>query len=253
MNFDFNYILLPVTLACLVAWLVQRRRRKHNPDTPKKGLVYLGADIFPILFLVFVFRSFIIEPYQIPSGSMIPSLRVGDFILVNKFAYGVRLPISNNKIIPVGEPERGDILVFQFPEDPEIRYIKRVIGTPGDIVELSPTYLTVNGVEHSLQPLELDYEIPQTRSLEFFTESNGATQYKVARDLARLAFAGGVEGRWEIPEDHYFVLGDNRENSNDSRYWGLVPEANVIGEAFFIWLHVQSLSKINFSNFGSID
>ena len=282
MNFDFNYILLPATLLCGLAWLLQKWRNRlarhalessadesasagaepsaaPAPGKPKQGLIFFLGDLFPILFVVFFIRSFIVEPYQIPSGSMLPTLRVGDFILVSKSAYGVRAPLSNTRLIPWGEPERGDILVFEFPQDKSTRYIKRVVGLPGDRIELNATSLAVNGVQFQLS--ELDDDSKQRNlgpGLKAFREDNGEHQYSVARDLTQLLLAGGLlrarKDSWEVPPGHYFVLGDNRENSNDSRYWGFVPEENVIGRAFFIWLYLQGWSSWpSFDNFGSID
>ena len=261
MHFDFNYILLPVTLICFVAWLIYQRRQKlarqteASADIPakvnKKGFVYFCADIFPILLLVFVLRSFVVEPYQIPSGSMLPSLQIGDFILVNKFAYGVRLPISNSRLIPVGEPQRGDILVFEFPQDRQTRYIKRVVGVPGDRINLSAAGVQVNGKPHALTQLNADSGSSQ---LSVFREDNGEHSYTIARDRLRALFSNNAANEWLVPEGQYFVLGDNRDNSNDSRYWGFVPEDHVIGKAFFIWMQLKGLSELpSFSTFGFID
>jgi signal peptidase I len=217
-----------------------------------------GASFFPVILVVFLLRSFLFEPFKIPSGSMIPTLQVGDFILVNKFTYGIRLPVINKKIISVNSPQRGDVMVFRYPEDPSLDYIKRVIGIPGDTVAYQNKRLTING-----QPVEttkvFDYHHPERLYYsEQYVARMGDVEYRYLNDSDAPAFipdatrfpyrdnctynAAGVICK--VPPGYYFVMGDNRDNSRDSRFWGFVPEQNIVGRAFFIWLNLSSPSRI---------
>jgi signal peptidase I len=216
------------------------------------------AGLFPVILAVFVLRSFLFEPFKIPSGSMIPTLRVGDLILVNKFHYGVRLPVINTKIIANHEPQRGDVMVFRYPPQPSLDYIKRVIGVPGDEVAYLNKQLTVNGkpVPKQAQPEFFDGDA--MRYAKAFQEQLDGRTYSTLNDDDRPAFVPGasdfqyrdhcnytVEGVvCKVPQGHYFMMGDNRDNSLDSRYWGFVPEANIVGRAFFVWMNFGDLGRI---------
>jgi signal peptidase I len=216
------------------------------------------AGLFPVILAVFVLRSFLYEPFKIPSGSMIPTLHVGDLILVNKFHYGVRLPVFNTKLVENNEPERGDVMVFRYPPQPSLDYIKRVIGVPGDEVAYLNKQLTVNGQPVPRTALPAFFDSGSMRYSQQFTETLGDRRYNTLNDEDRPAFIPGatefpdrdncrysVEGVvCKVPPGHYFMMGDNRDNSLDSRYWGFVPEANIVGKAFFIWMNFGDLSRI---------
>lgn len=207
-------------------------------------LVEYARSFFPVILIVLLLRSFLVEPFRIPSGSMIPTLWVGDFILVNKFTYGIRLPVVNRKIIDVGAPERGDVVVFRFPTDPSTDYIKRVIGLPGDRIEYRDKTLFVNGEplpQHYIGPYtEVSTGIPLPARL--YVESLGGAEHEL---VVHPDYIGRLDiGEWRVPAGHYFVMGDNRDNSNDSRAWGYVPESNLVGKAFLIWMNWSSWSRI---------
>ena len=216
------------------------------------------AGLFPVILAVFVLRSFLVEPFKIPSGSMIPTLLVGDLILVNKFTYGLRLPVLNTRITEGKPPARGDVMVFRYPPKPSLDYIKRVIGVPGDEVAYLNKRLTVNGkpVPHQPQPDYFDED--SMRYSRQFAESLDGKSYRVLNDDDRPAFVPGaedfpfkencrysVEGvTCKVPPGHYFMMGDNRDNSLDSRFWGFVPDRNIVGRAFFIWMNFGDLGRI---------
>ena len=216
------------------------------------------AGLFPVIAVVFVLRSFLFEPFKIPSGSMIPTLRVGDLILVNKFHYGVRLPVINTKIIDNHQPQRGDVMVFRYPPQPSLDYIKRVVGVPGDEVAYLNKVLTINGVPVPKKPLPDFFEPDAMRYGKQFQEIQNGRTYGTLNDDERPAFVPGasdfmykdhcrytVEGVvCKVPDGHYFLMGDNRDNSLDSRYWGFVPEANIVGRAFFVWMNFGDLGRI---------
>ncbi|MFZ6046825.1 signal peptidase I [Pseudomonas sp. CR3202] len=222
-------------------------------------LVEYGKSFFPVLAIVLILRSFLVEPFQIPSGSMKPTLEVGDFILVNKFAYGIRLPVLDNKVIEVGDPQRGDVMVFRYPSDPNINYIKRVIGLPGDrIAYSSDKHLTING-----QPVaeKLLGEEPGTLgSAMLYQEKLGEAEHLIRKEMKRYRMEPGRE--WVIPQGHYFMMGDNRDNSNDSRYWndpriprellGMVPDRNIVGKAFAVWMSWPDPKMRNLPNFSRV-
>ncbi|SEI43251.1 signal peptidase I [Azotobacter beijerinckii] len=218
-------------------------------------LVEYGKSFFPVLAIVLVLRSFLVEPFQIPSGSMKPTLEVGDFILVNKFAYGIRLPVLDTKVIEVGEPQRGDVMVFRYPSDPNINYIKRVVGLPGDHIRYdSDKRLFVNGVPVAEQLLGKAPGI--LGSAVLYKEQIGDVDHLIRKETRRPA---EPSHEWVVPEGHYFMMGDNRDNSNDSRYWndpqiagemqGMVPDENIVGKAFAVWMSWPEPKWQNLPNF----
>ena len=221
--------------------LVLRPRSKAGAQEPANWIVEYAISFFPVLLFVLVLRSFLVEPFQIPTGSMIPTLKVGDFILVNKYAYGIRLPVVGTKILDVGDPERGDSMVFIPPHEEEY-FIKRVIGLPGDRVRYQNKTLYINGVEQT-QVFQQEVRDFRPRQLEF-EETFGDRPHAIYRNLyndARIQ-------EWVVPEGHYFMMGDNRDQSNDSRFWGFVPDENVVGRAFAVWMHKDpGLSMPTFS------
>jgi signal peptidase I len=227
------------------------------------------AGLFPVIAVVFILRSFLFEPFKIPSGSMIPTLWVGDLILVNKFHYGVRLPVINLKITDGNPVERGDVMVFRYPPKPNLDYIKRVIGLPGDEIAYLNKQLTINGQPAPKTPLPDFFEEDSLRYIKQFEERiplgdkpeasvTSVRLHRLLNDADRPAFVPGadefmfkdncrytVEGvTCKVPDGHYFMMGDNRDNSLDSRYWGFVPEKNIVGKAFFVWMNFGNLKRI---------
>ncbi len=210
-------------------------------------VVEYAKSFFPVLLIVLILRSFVIEPYQIPTGSMIPTLQVGDFILVNKYSYGLRLPVLGTKLVDIGEPQRGEVMVFIPPHENKY-YIKRVIGLPGDRIRYEDKTLFINGEEMMrdfVSPTNIEFGSESIPG-QLFNEELGDRVHSV--QLADLQF--GRQGRtsWIVPEGHYFMMGDNRDNSADSRVWGPVSESKIIGKAVAIWLHKDpGLNLPNFS------
>jgi signal peptidase I len=216
------------------------------------------AGLFPVILAVFVLRSFLFEPFKIPSGSMIPTLLVGDLILVNKFTYGIRLPVINTKIMDGTPPHRGDVMVFRYPPKPSLDYIKRVVGVPGDEVAYLNKRLTINGQPVSKQPVADFFDEDSMAYFKQFEEVLGGKRHRILNDDNRPAFIPGVENfpfkdncRYsvegvvcKVPPGYYFMMGDNRDNSLDSRYWGFVPDKNIVGRAFFIWMNFGSFKRI---------
>jgi signal peptidase I len=216
------------------------------------------AGFFPVILLVFLLRSFLFEPFRIPSGSMIPTLEVGDLILVNKYEYGLRLPIINRTVVPIGQPKRGDVIVFRYPHDTTQDYIKRIVGLPGDRVEYRNHSLKINGVAVHLEAMDRFYDATRAQTFQQYRETLGSTEHRIIwldGDGAQ-AFAavpqtnpgacvysdGGVA--CTVPPGSYFVMGDNRDNSEDSRFWGFVPDRNIVGHAFFIWMNFGNVRRI---------
>lgn len=219
--------------------------------------VEYAKSFFPVLFIVFFLRSFLVEPFQIPSGSMIPTLKIGDFILVNKFAYGLRVPVLNNVFIPVSKPQRGDVMVFFPPHQPQTYFIKRVIGLPGDTVRYTNNVLYLNGVEIKREFIKKEFPewgsfcMHNRLQLTLAKENlNGREHIMQTCDQPSQL---GIDGTWVVEEGHYFMMGDNRDNSGDSRAWGTVSEDAIVGKAFAVWMHWEEFLSIpSFSNFGVI-
>jgi len=252
----FLLILLVVTgivWGIEIAWLA----RKRDPQARQPWWIEYSASFFPVILVVFLLRSFLVEPFKIPSSSMVPTLLVGDFILVNKFAYGIRLPVINRKIADIGNPQRGDVMVFRFPEDPSLDYIKRVVGVPGDRIEYRNKRLTING---SPVPESQTDDYLSRERMQFsrrYIETLGGVEHQILLedDAPALVsaphpfpYAGNCHYNnsgvtCTVPPDHYFMMGDNRDNSSDSRVWGFVPDENIVGKAFFIWLNLNELGR----------
>jgi signal peptidase I len=291
---NFSLLLFLATLVTGVYWFaerfyfIKRRRaavealelaaRQRRDELTKMGIAKVDGDaeeakarllmqpwwldwtagLFPVIAAVFVLRSFLFEPFKIPSGSMIPTLLVGDLILVNKFTYGVRLPVINKKIIEGTSPQRGDVMVFRYPPKPSLDYIKRVVGVPGDEVAYLNKRLTINGKPMETQTSPDFFDEDAVRYFKQFEENLDGHVHRILNDPDRPAFVPGVdefpfkkncsysvEGvRCTVPAGHYFMMGDNRDNSLDSRYWGFVPDENIVGKAFFVWMNFGNLKRI---------
>jgi signal peptidase I len=291
-----NFSLLLFTLTCVtfVYWLVERfvfapkraaaaltleqQDTARRAQLSKQGISKVDGDVseardallaqpwwldwtaglFPVILVVFLLRSFLFEPFKIPSGSMIPTLLVGDLILVNKFHYGVRLPVINKKIIANNDPKPGDVMVFRYPKDTSVDYIKRVVGVPGDEISWRNQKLYVNGVVVPTQALAEFYEEGSLRYEPQFSEKLGAVEHRILVNPTRQQFlpqnevfpfrencSYNAEGvTCKVPAGNYFMMGDNRDNSQDSRYWGFVPDQNIVGRAFFVWMNFGNLKRI---------
>ncbi len=291
---NFSLLLFILTLVTLAYWLAERfyfapRRLRaaqvleqqdmsRREDLARKGIAKVDGDIgaarekllmqpwwldwtaglFPVILVVFLLRSFLFEPFKIPSGSMVPTLLIGDLILVNKYHYGVRLPVINKKIIDINDPQRGDVMVFRYPANPSIDYIKRVVGVPGDEVSYLNQRLYLNGELASTQPLPEFYDDDTSRYFKQYSEKLGAVEHRIIVDLARPSYVretdpfpfkencrATAEGLiCKVPPGHYFMMGDNRDHSEDSRFWGFVPDKNIVGKAFFVWMNFGNLGRI---------
>lgn len=296
MEFDFALLLVVLTAVTGVVWLIDRlffagrraaraqalsaaegspveRQQRAAEALREPTLVEYARSFFPVILIVLLFRSFIAEPFKIPSGSMMPTLLVGDFILVNKFAYGLRLPVLGTKIVDIGEPHRGDVFVFRYPgfsctvdgkpvrsgrpcefptaPVPKLDYIKRVIGLPGDTITYRNKTLYVNGQEVAQTDagpfVGTGMEGRRMAGAEIHDEDLSGVRHEV---LESNFLPPGREGTWVVPAGHYFAMGDNRDNSEDSRYWGFVPEKNLIGKAFVIWMNFDG--GIDFKRIGTL-
>lgn len=251
MDFDFSFFLLTATVVTGIIWggyiLLFNFDEKTEPL-----IVEYARSFFPVVLIVLILRSFLAEPFRIPSASMMPSLLIGDFILVNKFIYGIRLPVINTKIIDMNEPQRGDIVVFRYPKDPTIDYIKRVIGLPGDKVTYENKKLYINE-----QPVKY-VSLGRYKGVGQGEDMTGAEQFieeltGVEHGILNRNGVSSAEGDYIVPKGNYFVMGDNRDNSNDSRYWGTVPEENLVGKAFFIWMNWDiKYHGIGFDRIGTV-
>lgn len=258
MKLDFALILTLLAAGTGIIWLIdklvfEKKRRAANQDAKDPVLVEYAKSLFPVVFVVLGLRSFIAEPFRIPSGSMMPNLLIGDFILVNKFDYGIRLPVLNKKIIEIGKPKRGDVFVFRYPGNGEndptagTDYIKRVIGLPGDTITVEENRVSVNGIPFSYQ--EVGVFVGQGVSSEM-TGSRIIAETMPEKTHNMLEIDGVPlgyrnNGTWIVPAGHYFAMGDNRDRSADSREWGFVPEKNLVGRAMLIWLNCSGWVCLN--------
>jgi len=246
-HFDFEAFLAIASLVTFICWITAKIKfQGKEPDNQgfMTSVIAFGYSFFPVFIFVLVVRTFVFEPFRIPSGSMMPTLLTGDFIYVNKFSYGLKMPVFHNTLIEVGHPERGDVVVFRYPPNPKDDYIKRVIAVPGDQVfyDAKRKMVYLNG-----EPVKQDVD----GQYEGFLDSNPSdrrmniqkTEYLTDEGHKLLTVNGANQQKnfkytsLKVPEGHYFVMGDNRDNSSDSRVWGLVPERNLVGEAKFIWMH----------------
>jgi len=252
----FLLILLVVTGG---VWLLDKYwlRSARPKDAKQPWWIEYSISFFPVILIVFLLRSFLVEPFKIPSSSMVPTLLVGDFILVNKYTYGIRLPVANRKLIGLGNPERGDVMVFRFPEDPSLDYIKRVVGIPGDRIEYRNKRLSLNGAAVPLRQVDDYLSKERMQFSRRFVETLNGAEHEILLDEDAPAglmpgrafpFAGNCNYNTNglactVPPGHYFMMGDNRDNSSDSRVWGFVPDDNIVGKAFFIWLNLNELGR----------
>jgi signal peptidase I len=291
---NFSLLLFILTLITMAYWLAERlhfapARAKaartldqqdatRREELARKGIAKVDGDVsqardallmqpwwldwtaglFPVILIVFLLRSFLFEPFKIPSGSMVPTLLVGDLILVNKYHYGVRLPVINKKIVQLNDPQRGDVMVFRYPANPSIDYIKRVVGLPGDEVSYLNQRLYLNGKLVDTKALPEFYDDDSTRYFKQYAEKLGEVEHSILVDVQRPSYirptdqfpfkencrysAEGVTCK--VPAGHYFMMGDNRDNSEDSRFWGFVPDENIVGRAFFVWMNFGNLRRI---------
>jgi signal peptidase I len=271
MNFDFAALLLLLTVITGVIWGVDAlwfaKRRAASAPPPSEAAADKGKDatgeqtepaaakepilveysrfLFPVVLVVFIVRGFIAEPFQIPSGSMLPTLNIGDYILVNKFSYGLRMPVFHFKILDFGRPDRGDVVVFRFPHDPDTDFIKRVIGLPGDHIEYHDKTVFING-----KRMEQNYVG------HFRDERETVLKLEKLPDIAHSILIEqqkpALDGSWVVPEGSYFVMGDNRDNSNDSRYWGFVKDKYLKGRAFLVAFNWADDESPKWSRIGTI-
>jgi signal peptidase I len=251
------FLLLLLTLTGVVWALDAAWLRKRRPADAQPWWVEYSISFFPVILIVFLLRSFLVEPFKIPSGSMIPTLLVGDFILVNKFTYGIRLPVANVKLVELGSPQRGDVMVFRFPEDPSLDYIKRVVGLPGDRIEYRNKRLRINGQLVPTRQIEDYLSKERMQYSRHYLETLNGTEHAIIVEEDATAFVPHARAfphvgncnynmsglACTVPPGHYFVMGDNRDKSSDSRVWGFVPDGNIVGKAFFIWLNLGELGR----------
>ena len=259
---DFAAVLLAAAIVTGIIWLVDARflARRRAPEAAEPIVVDMARAFFPVIVVVFLIRSFWVEPFKIPSGSMKPTLLVGDFILVNKYTYGIRIPVINKKVIELNPVKRGEVIVFRYPADPSVDYIKRTVGLPGDVVQYRNKLLTVNGAVVPVQAAGYysDQELGYNR-LPMFLEKLGDKPHammiipteapvnlsQVKQFPHRDNCEYNDEGfRCTVPPGHYFMMGDNRDQSADSRYWGFVPDENIKGRAFLVWMNFGDFRRI---------
>ena len=246
MTFDFAAVLVLLTAVSGIIWAIDamffagNRKSSGGGERAEPLIVDYSRSLFPVFLIVLILRSFIVEPFRIPSASMMPTLLRGDFILVNKYDYGIRVPVLNTKVFGNGQPERGDVIVFRYPEDPAVPFIKRVVGVPGDHLQFRDKNLVINGaqIELDLKGVYHSDGVGRRENGSYLMEEQlGERKHDVLINPMQLS---SVEIDRKIPDGHYFVLGDNRDNSRDSRYWGLVPDENLVGRAFYIWMNWSS-------------
>jgi signal peptidase I len=241
---SINLALILTVLTALSGVIVALNKflwQKHGESgsSARNTVVEYAQSFFPVLLIVLIIRSFIFEPFRIPSGSMMPTLLQGDYIFVTKYSYGLRLPVIEKKFIETGEPQRGDVVVFRLPSDPSVNYIKRVVGLPGDTIEYRDHRLTING---ATMPLS-EGDAPSQ-----FRELLGERDHDILISNPR---SRASEGRYLVPEGHYFMMGDNRDNSRDSRYINAIPETYLVGEAVRIWMHIDGFSWPRWERIGN--
>lgn len=242
MNINLALILTALTALSGVIVALNKflwQKRDEPASSARNTVVEYAQSFFPVLLAVLVIRSFIFEPFRIPSGSMMPTLLQGDYIFVTKYSYGLRLPVIEEKFFETGAPERGDVAVFRLPSDPSVNYIKRVVGLPGDTIEYRDHQLTING---ETMPLEEGTAPSQ------FREMLGERGHDI---LISNPGSRASEGRYIVPEGHYFMMGDNRDNSRDSRYINAIPETHLVGEAVRIWMHIDGFSWPRWERIGN--
>lgn len=245
-------ILLVTGFIWLLDILILRKKRAVGATEPI--LVEYAKSFFPVILVVFFVRSFIVEPFKIPSGSMMPTLLAGDYILVNKFTYGLRVPILNNTFFEMNHPTRGDVFVFHYPPEPSVDYIKRVVGLPGDKIRYQDKHLTINGQKLPVQDVgNYEYVLPGLNNMTAtqYKEQLGSVQHDILiHDVVGNYDADSIGAKFAndeeitVPAGHYLAMGDNRDNSSDSRVWGFVPERNLVGKAFYIWMNFDQGSRI---------
>ena len=236
-SIDLEFILVLLIFISFLLILISKKGYKKDGKI-LNWLTYQAKSFLPILLIVLFLRSFLAEPFRIPSGSMLPTLLIGDYILVNKFTYGIRLPITKTKIFDISSPKRGDVVVFRYPGNEKINFIKRIIGLPGDRISYKNKTIFVNNFEYKkISTVEHDYLSEFSRpEIDIFFENNTKKIYSTLNDN----MSPSNDEKFIVPEGKYFVMGDNRDHSSDSRYWGFVPEKNLVGRAFLIWLSFDS-------------
>lgn len=275
MDIDFSLVLTVIVIVSGVLWAFDawvlkpgRNRRLANAQAAARAegvvlpiaveerltreplLFETAHSFFPVFLVVWLLRSFVAEPFTIPSGSMLPSLQIGDYVLVNKFTYGIRLPVLGTELLKVGSPKRGDVMVFRFPLNPSVNYIKRVVGLPGDVIESRHEVLYINGVEAKRVLQSQDPEINPWE--QYYVEDLAGHKHITREEVDR--HPAGNAWKKVVPAGQYFMMGDNRDNSNDSRFWGTVPEDLIVGKAFYIWMFKKpGLNTPSFARNGAIE
>lgn len=264
---NFPLIMLILLLITGGIWLLDYfiLQRSRAPGVEEPWWVEYPKSFFPVILIVFCLRSFLVEPFKIPSGSMIPTLLVGDFILVNKYTYGIRLPVINLKILDANDPKRGEVLVFRYPDNPSMDYIKRIVGLPGDLITYRNKQLIVNDVPVSMEPTGeyayVESELNYVYSRGYVESLNGHSHTIILNPEMPTIQISGVRQfpshencdynnsgfTCKVPPGSYFTMGDNRDSSSDSRYWGFVPERNIVGKAFMVWWNFNDLGRIGLS------